>query len=80
MSAPATGPQVGDRVEVTLTGTVRVRHTGKYPSVEIELDADLVSAGRHPEDADIATATREVVTTFAAPDSVVVIERTGGAR
>lgn len=93
MTAPSTGeqiaggPPVGDRVEVRLTGTVLVRHDGKYPSVQIELDGDIVVAGTvcaqcdpDAECEDTHHPVRDQVTTFDAPDAVVVLERAGGAR
>lgn len=89
MSAPQqpSGPQVGDRVKVTLTGTVRVRRGGRYPSLEIELDPDIVSAStvcaecEPPGDCDDDRhPIRDQVLTFADPAEVVVINRAGGAR
>jgi hypothetical protein len=83
MSGPETGPQVGDRIKVALTGTVRVRHDGKYPSVQIELDDDIISVGSTCEEGcdeydSCSHARRETVTAFAAPDEVVVIKRASG--
>ena len=87
MSAPTPGPQVGDRVKVTITGTVLVRRDGKYPSVTIELDHDIVSAGTvcaecdpSADCEDVSHPARDQVLTFADPTEVVVVERTGGAR
>lgn len=80
----AGGPQVGDRVEVRLTGTVLRRYDGKYSSVQIELDGDSVTASTVCAQCDPDTDCedthhpgRDQVTTSDAPDAVVVLERAG---
>lgn len=81
------GPQVGDRVEVTITGTVLKINAHGGPNLYIELDPDVVVAGDFcpecgtsgVECEDSAHAWRDQVTTFEAPDRVVLLSR-GGAR
>lgn len=79
------GPDVGDRVLVALTGTVRARRYGRYPSLEIELDSDLVVAGTVCAECDPGAdcdddrhPVRDQVLTFDDPANVGVVARTAG--
>lgn len=63
----ATGPQVGDRVEVRITGTVVRRDGGKHPMLMVELDGDLVGVDG------------ERVTTHEHPERAVLLDRSTGA-